>query len=154
MRDTGLGPGFGRCYGVSIDFNLGLNQNTVVRRLAAFYSVGALLLALVYSPQFHLHEFGEHGEGAILHAHFPELEKFHHDAEPDVEPNDSHEKVRSIDLLTSTIISQTVQPFVISDAPAFVPKLEEQRPVSSVETPRTHDPPALDRSIPRSPPSD
>ncbi len=91
---------------------------------------------------------------AILHAHFPELEKFHHNgAGSDVEPNDSHQQARSIDFLTSTIVSPEIQPFVTSSIPLFGVKLGDQLSVSSVETPRAHDPPVLDRSIPRSPPS-
>ena len=124
-----------------------------MRRLAAFYSIASLLVALVLAPQFHLHEFDEDGGIAVLHVHFPELERFHHGAGSELEPNHSHELARSIDFLTSTIVSPASQPFVSAAAPLFAPKLEEQRPVSSVESPRTHDPPAIDRSIPRSPPS-
>ena len=143
-----------RCEGSQLTSIPTLAQNTGMRRLGAVYSLASLFFALLFAPLFHLHESDEHGGVAVLHAHFPELEKFHHDAESDVEPNHSHEQVRSIDFLTSTIVSPATQSFVISDAPLFVLTLEDQRSVSSVDTPRTHSPPALDRSIPRSPPSE
>ena len=137
----------------TVDFKCPLNQNVVMRRLAALYTFASLLIALVYAPQFHIHDSDEHGGGPLLHVHFPELEESHHGSGPEFESKHSHDHAQSIDFLTSTITSITVQLYVAPNAPLLMPKLENQRPRLSVETPRAHDPPALDRSIPRSPPT-
>ena len=137
----------------AVDFKCPLDQNVVMRRLAALYTFASLLIALVYAPQFHIHESDEHGGGPLLHVHFPELEESHHGTGPDLESNHSHHRAQSIDFLTSTITSIVIQLFVAPNAPLLMPRLENQGPRLSVEIPRTHDPPAVDRSIPRSPPA-
>ena len=142
-----------RAGGRTVDFRCRLNQNVRMRRLAALYTFASLLIALVYAPQFHIHESDEHGGGPLLHVHFPELEESHHGNGPEFESNHSHSQAHSVDFLTSTITSAAIHLFVGPNAPSLMPRLESQRPRLSVETPRTHDPPALDRSIPRSPPT-
>ena len=137
----------------AVDFKCPLNQNVEMRRLAALYTFASLLIALVYAPQFHIHEFDDHGGAPLLHVHFPELEESHHGSEPDIESSHSHDRAQSIDFLTSTITAPAIRLFVAPNTLLLMPRLEPQRPVSSVDKPRAHDPPALDRSIPRSPPA-
>jgi hypothetical protein len=66
--------------------------------------------------------------------------------------DDDHATARSLDTFT-VVITASLSPFVPSLGPSllFVPS-ETFDPVEVVEQ-RGHDPPCLDRSIPRAPPS-
>jgi len=70
-----------------------------MRRLTALIATLAVLFALTSAPLFHLHTQDDHGNAtAFVHAHFWHPEKLGHSA-VESEEQDSHEQVRSIDLL-------------------------------------------------------
>lgn len=86
-----------------------------------------------------------------MDVHIPESEGFHHDTGPGIESH-SH-AARYIDLLASTMTSTAIQLFVAPAVSLLQPKCDVGCACLAFEESRIHDPPALDRSASRSPPT-
>jgi hypothetical protein len=127
--------------------------------LAAVPTCFALFLAFVLAPFQHVHTGGsDHDHATFIHAHFythveglPAPRTEHSSAGID-DTDDDHVAVWSVDTFTLVLTAVSV-PFVLSPQAVdlFVPSYTFQ-PVALVEE-RGHDPPCLDRSIPRAPPA-
>jgi len=125
-------------------------------RFTALQSCLALLVAFVVAPFEHVHPGGaDHDHSAVVHAHFYSV----HGAVPDGQgpqiadaDDDDHDEVWSVDTFT-LVLPAGHAPFVVPRGPVvdFIPG-EVYAPVEIVEE-RGHDPPCVDRSIPRAPPS-
>jgi hypothetical protein len=130
-----------------------------MRLLTAIPTCLALLLAFVLAPFQHVHTGGaEHDDAGLIHAHFythveslPASRAEHRGAEID-DIDDDHVAVWSVDTFTLVLTAGFV-PFVPSLIAVllFVPSYTFQ-PVEIVEE-RGHDPPCVNRSIPRAPPA-
>lgn len=129
-----------------------------MRCIAALQTCVALLLAFLLAPFQHVHAADgsgtDHDHSTIIHAHFYEaLAERAEQQGPQVDHSDGdHATARSLDTFT-LVISASLSPFAPSLGPCllFVPS-ETFQPVEVVEQ-RGHDPPCLDQSIPRAPPS-
>jgi hypothetical protein len=131
---------------------------TFMRRIAALQTCIALLAAFFLAPFQHVHTGQDHDHSEIIHAHFYHF----HVADRSVEvvngtqiaafDDDDHAEARSLDTFTIELAS-ALAPFVLPRGPvlAFVP-FDTFQPVEVVEE-RGHDPPCVDRSIPRAPPA-
>jgi hypothetical protein len=131
---------------------------TLMRRIAALQTCIALLAAFLLAPFQHVHTGQDHDHSGLIHAHFYHFHVADHSVD---EPHgvqiadfddDDHADARSLDTYTIEIAA-ALAPFVLSRGPAlaFVPS-ETFQPVEIVEE-RGHDPPCIDRSIPRAPPA-
>jgi hypothetical protein len=132
---------------------------TCVRLIAILQTCVALLAAFFAAPFQHVHTGADsdHDHSAILHSHFYH---FHLAEQYASEPcgahfddfDDDHAAAVSLDTFTIELPAG-LAPFVLSRGPvlAFVPA-ETFQPIEAVE-PRGHDPPCVDRSIPRAPPA-
>jgi hypothetical protein len=131
---------------------------TFMRRIATLQTCIALLVAFLLAPFQHVHTGTDHDHSELLHAHF-----YHFHAAADLleEPrgaqfadfdDDDHADAHSLDTFTIEIAA-ALAPFIPSRGPvlAFVPS-KTVHPVEVVEE-RGHDPPCVDRSIPRAPPA-
>jgi len=118
----------------------------------------ALLLAFLLAPFQHVHAAQssgtDHDHSTLIHAHFyaapPALGESHG---PQLDhSDDDHATARSLDTFT-LVITASLSPFVpsLGPSPLSVPS-KTFEPVDVVEQ-RGHDPPRIDRSIPRAPPS-
>jgi hypothetical protein len=129
-----------------------------MRCIAALQTCLALLLAFLLAPFQHVHAAQGSGTGhdhsTIIHAHFYEIlpARAEHDRAQVDDSDDDHATAWSLDTFT-LVIPASLSPFVPSLGPSllFVPS-ETFEPVEVVEQ-RGHDPPCIDRSIPRAPPS-
>jgi hypothetical protein len=130
-----------------------------MRCIAALQTCLALLLAFLLAPFQHVHAAqgsgADHDHSTIIHAHFYETLPARAEQDgPQVADfdDDDHATARSLDTFT-LVITASLSPFVPSLGPSllFVPS-ETVEPVEVVEQ-RGHDPPCVDRSIPRAPPS-
>jgi hypothetical protein len=118
----------------------------------------ALLLAFFLAPFQHVHAGPDHDHSEIIHAHFYHLHAADHSVEEPHGPefadfdDDDHADAHSLDTFTIEL-GAALAPFILSRGPvlAFVPS-EAFQPVEVVEE-RGHDPPRIDRSIPRAPPT-
>lgn len=135
-----------------IDFIRGLHENTGMRCITAWTSLGALLLALVYAPLFHLHD-DEGTSGILIHAHFPNAEDAAQESLPAVETSHSEERTRSIDLLTATASPDHVHAVLGFDHSVFEPASQASVGKVSLPAPMAHAPPESRPSNPRSPPA-
>jgi hypothetical protein len=117
-----------------------------------------LLLAFLLAPFQHVHTGAsgdhDHDHAGLIHAHFysvPVARGDHHGLEFD-DADDDHAAARSLDTFT-LVLTDGLAPFVPSRGLVlrFVPAVTFE-PVEVVEE-CGHDPPCLDRSIPRAPPS-
>jgi hypothetical protein len=129
-----------------------------MRRIATLQTCIALLVAFFLAPFQHVHTGPDHDHSELIHAHFYHF----HGADRSVEAvhgpqfadfdDDDHADAHSMDTFTIEIAA-ALAPFVPSRGPvlAFVPSATFQ-PVEVVEE-RGHDPPCIDRSIPRAPPA-
>jgi hypothetical protein len=130
-----------------------------MRRVAAIETCFALLLALFLAPFEHIHtDSGSDHDHGLIHAHFYDA---YHAARPASGPqgpqitdadDDDHATAKSLDTFT-LVLPAGVASFLPERGPAlaFVASLTFV-PVRIVEQ-RGHDPPAIDKSIPRAPPS-
>lgn len=130
-----------------------------MRRVAAIETCFALLAALFLAPFEHIHAgSGDHDHGGLIHSHFYQV---YHAARPanDHEgqqlvntDDDDHATAQSVDTFT-LVLPAGLAAFLPERGPtlAFVPSITFE-PVQIVEE-RGHDPPAIDRSIPRAPPA-
>ncbi len=124
-----------------------------MRGIAALQTCIALLLAFFLAPFQHVHT--GHGSGTV-HAHFYRFHGDGHAEEPHKSPaldsDDDHASARSLDTFT-LVLKAGLSPFVPPPERVllFVPS-ETFQPVEVIEE-CGHDPPCVDRSIPRAPPS-
>jgi len=124
-----------------------------MRGIAALQTCMAMLLGFFCAPFQHVHS----GPGSgMVHSHFYHFEGGGHAEEPHGSPaldsDDDHASARSLDTFT-LVLTAGLSPFVPPQGRVllFVPTQSFQ-PVEVVEE-CGHDPPCLDRSIPRAPPS-
>jgi hypothetical protein len=131
-------------------------RNTIaaMRVITTPVAILSLLLAVLYAPLFHLHEDHDHVGGApFIHAHLPEM-AFHASShsEEGAEPAEDHVDAPSVDFLTTNIPTLVQIPLFIIEE---VLQLRADPTFSGFAVsgnPHAHDPPALIRSNPRSPP--
>jgi len=129
-----------------------------MRRIAALQTSLALLLAFVLAPFEHVHpgtQSGtDHDHSGTIHAHFYSVHRSGDERRGSqfVDSDDDHAAAWSLDTFT-LVLTAGLAPFVPSRAVVvlFVPSATLE-PVELVEQ-RGHDPPCVDRSIPRAPPS-
>ena len=125
-----------------------------MRRFTGLLTCVTLPLAFLLAPFQHVHTGADHDHSSLVHAHFysvaPVRGNQHGPAIDDVD--DDHAAVRSLDTFT-LVLTTGLAPFVPPRGLvlAFVPAVTFE-PVELVEQ-RGHDPPSIDRSIPRAPPS-
>jgi hypothetical protein len=126
-----------------------------MRCIAALQTCLALVLAFVLAPFQHVHTGGaDHDHSGIIHAHFYSVPGLQ--AEPGgpriVDPDDDHAAAWSLDTFT-LVMPVGLSPFALPRGRVVVLlPAEVYQPVQIVEE-RGHDPPSIDRSIPRAPPS-
>ena len=131
-----------------------------MRRVAALQTCLGMLLSLFLAPFEHIHTGSgpDHDHSGLIHAHFYQV---YHAARPanDHEgpqlvdtDDDDHATAQSVDTFT-LVLPAVLAAFLPERGPtiAFVPSVTIE-PVQIVEE-RGHDPPAIDRSIPRAPPA-
>jgi hypothetical protein len=144
-----------------IDITWRVSYNTVMRRSIALSVILALLLALCRAPFFHLHEGkdhsadepGHHHLALISHTHlgsFPASS--HHCGETSVGAWQASRNAQPIDLLVLERESSLSLPVQIEQVAFHVPLILTGLTIYE-PAPRTHDPPVVDSSIPRSPPA-
>jgi hypothetical protein len=126
-----------------------------MRCVAALQTCLALLLAFFVSPFQHVHPGSDHDHAATIHAHFYHIapvQEQHQGPQLVDADDDDHDAVWSVDSFT-LVPTPAVTPFVPARAADtfFVPPV----PIAWVDVveERGHDPPEIDRSIPRAPPS-
>jgi hypothetical protein len=126
-----------------------------MRSSIALQTCFALLLAFFVSPFQHVHPGSDHDHSATMHAHFYRIAHPHPQqsgprlADAD---DDDHDAVRSVD--SFTLVPAAALALVVP-ARAADECFVRPMPVAWVDVveERGHDPPELDRSIPRAPPS-
>jgi len=124
-----------------------------MRRIATFAALASLLLAVVYGPMFHLHTGDDHGGGAFIHAHFPDLPHLETEPGPEIEPNDhDHSTARSVDFLTTNAPQLVHIEFAAVEEPLVLVPPQRCSGFAIADEPRAHAPPFVVSSIPRSPP--
>jgi hypothetical protein len=133
-----------------------------MRRFTGLLTCFTLPLAFLLAPFQHVHtgHGTEHGTGAdhdhsaLVHAHFYNVAPVRGNQQgPAIDDvDDDHAAVRPLDTFT-LVLTEGIAPFVPARGLvlAFVPAVTFE-PVELVEQ-RGHDPPSIDRSIPRAPPS-
>jgi hypothetical protein len=128
-----------------------------MRRIATLQTCISLLLAFFLAPFQHVHTGPDHDHSELIHAHFYHFHGAARSVEESHGPqladfDDDHADAHSMDTFTIEI-GASLAPFFLSRGPvlAFVPSATFQ-PVEIVEE-RGHDPPCVDRSIPRAPPA-
>jgi hypothetical protein len=126
-----------------------------MRFLTALQTCLALLLAFFVSPFQHVHPGSDHDHSPTMHAHFYRIAAApaqHEGLWLEDSDDDDHDAVWSVESFTLvpaaalTLVVPTRAPdaFFVRPMPvAWVDVVEE----------RGHDPPLIDRSIPRAPPS-
>ncbi len=126
--------------------------------LIALQTCLALLLAFFVAPFQHVHPGGtgaDHDHAAVVHAHFYSVHvnaTERRGSQIAAADDDDHDAVWSVDTFTLALTA-AIAPFIASRGSVlrFVP-VQVFAPVEIVEE-RGHDPPSVDRSIPRAPPS-
>jgi hypothetical protein len=130
-----------------------------MRCCAALLTCLTLLLAFLLAPFQHVHSGqgvgADHDHAALIHTHFYSVPAVHghpHDGLALDDPDDDHAAARSLDTFT-LVLTTGFAPFVPASELVllFAPSATFE-PVEVVEQ-RGHDPPCIDRSIPRAPPS-
>lgn len=131
-----------------------------MRRLITLSVILALLLALFRAPFFHLHAGHEHtadepghdGLDLAFHTHVESHPSADHDGETSVSVPKANGDAQSVDVLLflqETPPSLPVQVEQVASCSQLIPT-----GLTIYEfTPRTHDPPWIHSSIPRSPPA-
>lgn len=125
-----------------------------MRRFAGLLTCVTLPLAFLLAPFQHVHTGTDHDRSGLVHAHFysaAPVRGNQHGAGIDDVDND-HAAVRALDTFT-LVLTTGLAPFVPTRGLVlpFIPTVTFE-PVELVEQ-RGHDPPCIDRSIPRAPPS-
>jgi hypothetical protein len=128
-----------------------------MRRIAGLQTCFSLLLAFTLAPFQHVHTgsgSGDHDHGGLIHAHFYSASAHRADRHglELQDSDDDHTAAWSLDTFTLELAAG-LKPFVPSRGLIlqFVPSVTFE-PVEVVEE-CGHDPPCIDRSIPRAPPS-
>jgi hypothetical protein len=126
-----------------------------MRCLTALQTCLALLLAFFVSPFQHVHPGSDHDHSAMMHAHFYRIAAAparHEGLSLEDTDDDDHDAVWSVD--SFTLVPTPVLTLVVPTraSAAFFVRLIPVAWVDVVEE-RGHDPPIIDRSIPRAPPS-
>ena len=112
-----------------------------------------LPLAFLLAPFQHVHTGADHDHSGLVHAHFYSVALVRNQRGPAIDDvDDDHAAVRSLDTFT-LVLANGLAPFVPARGLVhpFVPAVTCE-PVELVEQ-CGHDPPCIDRSIPRAPPS-
>jgi hypothetical protein len=131
-----------------------------MRCLTALQTCLALVLAFLVAPFEHVHpaSTASHDHPAIMHAHFYHVRHVATELRgaellaSDGDDDDDHDAVWSVDSFTLAITSLWA-PFILPRRQVFIfDRTTTIAPVEIVEE-RGHDPPCVDRSIPRAPPS-
>lgn len=132
----------------------------MMRCFAALQTCLALLLAFFVAPFQHVHTGpdSDHGHAGLIHAHFYNVHSNsvsgfveEHQGRQLVD-SDDHATARALDTFT-LVLTTGLSPFIPSLGGVFPFVLSDTfQPVEVVEE-RGHDPPCLDRSIPRAPPA-
>jgi hypothetical protein len=123
-----------------------------MRPISAWAAICGLLLAVVYGPMFHVHIGDDHGDGSLLHAHFPDLPHLETEPGPEIEDNHDHGGVRSFDFFTSNAPTLVHVGFVAVEEPFILEVAVQSAGFVFADEPRAHAPPLVASSIPRSPP--
>lgn len=125
-----------------------------MRRVTACFAVGAMLLALLYAPLFHVHDHDDYGNpDSFVHAHFPELASpWRHDGS-DLETQHSDDHARGIDVFTVNTPAAVFHAGAEVYETLSVPSFEGRDSIVFLGLPRAHSPPDTRRSAPRSPPA-
>ena len=127
-----------------------------MRCFAAVQTCVALVLALFAAPFQHVHEGSgpDHDHATVVHSHLYRISSLpaHDSTSSELEPADDHARVRSLD--TFTIELTNYLPLFLPSQGLFVSFTPTifLAPFAVAEE-RGHDPPTLDRSIPRAPPA-
>ena len=130
-----------------------------MRRVAAIQTCLGMLLALFLAPFEHIHTgSGSDHDHGLIHAHFYQV--YRAAAQPSDQQgpqlvdadDDDHATAQSVDTFT-LVLPPGLAAILPERGPTldFVPPVAFE-PVQIVEE-RGHDPPVIDRSIPRAPPS-
>jgi len=128
-----------------------------MRSVAALQTCFALLLAFLIAPFEHVHpgSSSDPDHSAVIHAHLFSIHGSraeHHGKELCDSDDDDHDAVWSVDTFT-LVVTHIFSPFVPARVPVLLfARSEIFAPIEVVEE-RGHDPPVVDRSIPRAPPS-
>jgi hypothetical protein len=132
-----------------------------MRRSAALFVILALFLALFRAPFFHLHAGHEHTPDEpghdLLHLAFHTHVESHtssadHDGETSVGVQRANGDAQSVDVLLFLQETPPSLPVQVEQV-AFCSRLIPTGLTIYELTPRTHDPPWIHSSIPRSPPA-
>jgi hypothetical protein len=126
----------------------------VARILTSYAGILLVCFATGYGPLLHEHPAGELGGGAVIHAHLPGPEQPPPSDQNSIGFHHSHAKAVWLDGLLTTTPPDSPELIAMATARFVIPHLEHVRiETVSVEIPRAHSPPSLDRSTPRSPPA-
>jgi hypothetical protein len=132
-----------------------------MRRSVSLSVILALLFALFRAPFFHLHEGKDHGPhepghhslALISHVHLrPFSASSHHGAETSVDGRQADRNAQPIDILVLEQEPPPSLPVQIEQVAFYSPLIPTGLAIYEL-TPRTHDPPVVHSSIPRSPPA-
>jgi hypothetical protein len=122
-----------------------------MHRSSAYAAVGAMLLALLTAPFFHIHDGDDH-ETALVHAHL--LESGMAVPNPEQAVDHAHQDARSIDVFTvNTAVVVAVAAVAEFSQAWLMPPPEGHWAIIRIETLRTHSPPDTLGINPRSPPA-
>src|SRR5262245_60270396 len=128
-----------------------LGQNTPVRRIIAWTSGLALVLATLYAPFFHVHS--DTAETPLVHAHLPEQEAFDDESVVHMEAPHSHATAKSIDFLTTVAGHFIHLDAALESVALTVVEPQPSRGFVPAASPRAHAPPSLKSLTPRAPPA-
>jgi hypothetical protein len=127
-----------------------------MRRLAALPACLALLLALFMAPYQHVHlatGHEDHNDSAVVHVHFlPVAPSASQDSGPSFDHSDRDHFSRSLDTFTTIPQAALSLPFRPESPARLFIDAESCVGIEIVDV-CSHDPPCLDASIPRAPPS-
>jgi hypothetical protein len=126
-----------------------------MRFVTALQTCLALLLAFFVSPFQHVHPGSEHDHSATMHAHFYRIASApaqHQGLWLEDADDDDHDAVWAVDSFTLVPTAALTLFVPARSAAAFFVRPMPIAWVDAVEQ-RGHDPPDIDRSIPRAPPS-
>ena len=123
-----------------------------MRRATTWSAIGAVLLAVVYAPLFHVHPDDHEGGHSLVHAHFPEVPHLETEAGPEIESHHDDGPSRSIDFLTVSGPTLIHTSFIAVEEPLVLPSPGLCAGFLHIDEPRAHAPPLVIAAIPRSPP--
>lgn len=125
-----------------------------MKRLTACLGAGAMFVALLVAPFFHLHDRDDHGSPvSLVHAHFLESVESDHHSNDEFKTTQSHDKARWIDFFTFNAPHFGFDWAVDSVETLIVSVSDVRKGAAIVTLPRSHGPPGARPSIPRPPPT-